>query len=80
MNTVVAFPLPSKYVAGDTILRLSSVKERVGLGRTSIYAAVKNGTFPTSVKLGGRAVGWLASSIDAWIESRVQDGRQQVSA
>jgi prophage regulatory protein len=80
MNTVVAFPLAPKTVVGDTILRLPSVKERTGLGRASIYAGVRNGTFPAPVKLGERAVGWLASSVDAWIQSRVQRVGQKVAA
>jgi prophage regulatory protein len=80
MANVVAFPLPPNIEAGDTILRLPRVKERTGLGRASIYAGVKNGTFPAPVKLGERAVGWPASSVDIWIQSRIQASRQQVVA
>jgi prophage regulatory protein len=80
VTNVIALPLPPNTVSGDTILRLPRVKERCGLGRASIYAGVKNGTFPAPFKLGERAVGWLASSVDAWIQSRVQAGRQQVAA
>jgi prophage regulatory protein len=53
-----------------SILKLPFVKGRTGLGRSSIYAAVKAGTFPAPVSLGLRAVGWLDSDITAWIESR----------
>ncbi|WBS02372.1 AlpA family transcriptional regulator [Pseudoduganella sp. SL102] len=70
--------LPS--VTGDSILRLPQIKARCGLSRASIYAGVKNGTFPAPVKLGERAVGWLASSIDAWIQSRAQSVRPGASA
>jgi prophage regulatory protein len=80
MTNVIAFPLPPNIVAGDTILRLPQVKGRCGLGRASIYAGVKNGTFPAPIKLGERAVGWLASSVDAWIQTRIQVSRQQVAA
>lgn len=80
MTNVIALPLPPNTGMGDTILRLPRVKERCGLGRASIYAGVKNGTFPAPVKLGDRAVGWLASSVDDWIKSRVQASRQQVAA
>lgn len=55
----------------QTILRLALVKQRTGLSRSSIYSGVKQGTFPAQISLGPRAVGWLESSIDAWIQSRV---------
>lgn len=80
MSNVTAFPLPPNTVAGDSILRLPRVKDRTGLCRASIYAAIKNGTFPPSIKLGERAVGWTVSSIDAWVQSRINASRQQVAA
>jgi len=52
------------------ILRFHQVKTRTGLGRTSIYAGVKAGTFPAPVSLGTRAVGWLDSAITEWINQR----------
>ncbi|WP_295997175.1 AlpA family transcriptional regulator [Rugamonas sp.] len=79
MTNVIALPLPVNTVTGEVILRLPRVKERTGFGRASIYAGVKNGTFPAPIKLGERAVGWLASSVDAWIQSRVQASRKQVA-
>jgi prophage regulatory protein len=30
-----------------------------------------DGTFPKSIELGARSIGWLSSDIDAWIDSRV---------
>jgi len=55
----------------QTILRLALVKQRTGLSRSSIYSGVKQGTFPAQISLGPRAVGWLESSIDEWIQSRI---------
>jgi prophage regulatory protein len=66
-------------VTGDKILRLPHVKGCCGLGRSSIYAGVKNGTFPAPISLGERAVGWLESEIMTWIETR-KVARQQVAA
>jgi prophage regulatory protein len=54
----------------ERLLRLPRVKVRVPYSRSTIYAGVKDGTFPKPVKLGGRAVAWRESDIDAWIESR----------
>jgi prophage regulatory protein len=56
----------------QTILRLALVKQRTGLSRSSIYNGVKQGSFPAQISLGPRAVGWLESSIDQWIQNRVE--------
>ena len=60
----------------NTILRLPQVKIRVGLSRSSIYAAIANGRFPAPIQLGVRAVGWLESDIDAWVSKRVEASRR----
>lgn len=80
MNNISALTYPSLTVTGDSILRLPRVKDRTGLCRASIYAAIKNGTFPAPIKLSERAVGWTASSIEAWIQSRIKASQQQVAA
>lgn len=53
------------------LLRLAEVKNRVGYGRASIYRLISAGQFPRPYSLGARAVAWLESDIDAWIEARV---------
>jgi prophage regulatory protein len=58
-----------------SIERLPAVMARTGRSRPSIYLDMKKGTFPQCFKVGIRAVGWLSSDIDAWIENRVQAGR-----
>lgn len=55
-----------------SIQRLTLVKERTGLSRSSIYSGVKNGTFPSPVAVGRRAVGWLSDDIDNWIATRTR--------
>lgn len=54
------------------VLKLKDVKDRTGKSRSSIYDGIKEGTFPSQITLGPRAVGWLESSIDAWIQSRIE--------
>jgi len=53
-----------------TVLRLPAVKSLTGLSRSTIYAAVKRGEFPTPIPLGARAIGWLSTELDAWIQSK----------
>jgi prophage regulatory protein len=59
------------------VLRLPEVKSETGLSRSSIYLRISAGTFPKSINLGGRAVGWLASDIQAWIKSRLAATRME---
>jgi prophage regulatory protein len=53
------------------ILRLPEVKETSGLSRSSIYLGMKNGTFPKSIQLGTRMVGWSSEAIENWIEEKL---------
>ena len=59
----------------DNILRLPEVKARTGLSRSSIYAYIKDGTFPHHIALGERSVGWYESEVDAWVASRQRVNR-----
>src|SRR6185437_16416991 len=52
------------------ILRLKEVMAMVGLGRSVIYRMRAAGTFPKPVRLGARAVGWIADDVAAWIAQR----------
>jgi prophage regulatory protein len=53
------------------ILRLPAVKTITGLSRSSIYLKMAEHSFPRTVSLGARAVGWLESDINLWIEQQV---------
>ena len=65
--------LPSAPTSPARLLRLPAVLERTGLGKSSVYAGMAAGTFPTPVRIGagarGRGVAWRESEIDAWINS-----------
>lgn len=45
--------------------RLPSVKARFGLCRSSVYNRVASGLLCSPLNLGGRAVGWASSELDA---------------
>lgn len=55
----------------DTLLRLPAVKAATGLSRSTIYDWMAKGQFPKPIPLGGNLVAWLASEIEAWIQTRV---------
>ncbi|MCG9598644.1 AlpA family transcriptional regulator [Vibrio sp. Isolate25] len=54
-------------------LRIQDVMSLTGLGRSTIYKFMADETdFPKSVPLGGRAVAWVESEIEEWMESRLR--------
>ena len=61
------------------ILRLPKVKAVTGLSRSTIYLRMSEGTFPKHISLGSRAVGWLKSEVNAWMEQRILESRSGVS-
>ena len=58
-----------------SILRRPEVEARTGLSRSTIYLKVAQGSFPRPVSLGPRAVGWVASEVEAWLEQQVAASR-----
>lgn len=52
------------------LARLPTVLKMTGLGRSTIYRWVADGSFPPPVRLGPRAVAWRWSDLDAWTRSR----------
>lgn len=58
------------------ILRSSQVQDLTGLKRSHMYAMAKAGTFPSQIKLGSKAAGWLKPEVMDWISSRVNASRQ----
>jgi len=51
-------------------IRLPELLRTIPLSRSTIYAGVKDGTFPAPYKIGERATAWLESDVNAWIESK----------
>lgn len=58
-----------------SLIRKRIVLSRVGLGNTSIYKRIKEGTFPKPVPIGDRAVAWDSEAIDLWIEEKIEEGK-----
>ncbi len=58
------------------ILRLPAVKTRTGLSRSTIYLRISEDSFPRPISLGGRAVGWIESEIDEWLEQQIEASRK----
>jgi prophage regulatory protein len=51
----------------DKILRMRTVLLRTGLSRSTIYRKMKDGSFPSQVRLSEHCCGWRESAINRWI-------------
>jgi len=52
------------------LVRLPAVLKLTGLGRSTIYRWIAEGSRPAPVRLGPRAVAWRWSDLDRWTQSR----------
>lgn len=76
MNSRLAHhpPQPGEQRMIRRVLRLPEVIALVGLCKSQIYALMKLGLFPTSIKIGRRAVGWFQDEILHYLETRPRSG------
>jgi prophage regulatory protein len=51
--------------------RLSQLKEKLSVSRSSIWSWVKDGSFPKPIKLGKNCTAWNSEDIHAWVRSRI---------
>ena len=57
------------------ILRPSQVLARTGLSKSTLYELVAKGSFPSPIRISGRATGWIEAEVDAWIRRGVAESR-----
>lgn len=55
------------------LIRKTALLDKVGVSNTQIYNLIKKEGFPKPVPLGGRAVAWVESEVDAWILNRMNE-------
>lgn len=58
-------------MTGIKFLRISDLKEKVGLSRSQIYKLIADGDFPKQDKLGERIAVWQESKVEEWMYSKV---------
>lgn len=51
------------------LIRRKQVEQLTCRSRAAIYAGMKAGTFPPSVKIGIRAVAWRVEDVMRWVEN-----------
>lgn len=59
------------------MLKLREVINRTALSRSTIYRKISEKTFPGSVSLSEKSVGWVEDEISQWINERIAERDQQ---
>jgi prophage regulatory protein len=59
----------------ERFLRLPEVVRRCGISKSSVWLWVREGRFPSPIRVGPRVTCWRASEIDNWIEAKAAEGR-----
>ncbi|EJA5009149.1 helix-turn-helix transcriptional regulator [Salmonella enterica] len=63
----------------NNLLRMSEIMRRTGYGKAWIYRLISQGKFPRPVKIGSRAIAFVESEVDDWINQRIEESRQEVA-
>ena len=59
----------------EKLIRMNEVLNRTGFCRAWIYRLIKQNRFPKQIKIGERAVGFIESEIDSWIDNLINNSR-----
>ena len=71
------------------ILRLPEVIKKTGVSRSGIYGKLSHNpskptlhdpTFPKPVQLGPRSMGFIESEVDGWLEQRIANRENKLTA
>lgn len=52
------------------LILLNEVAAMVTVSRSTLWRWIKQGIFPTPIKLGPRRIAWRRSDVNAWLDSR----------
>lgn len=62
-----------------TLIKMPETIRRTTLGKAWIYKLISQGRFPKPVKIGSRAVAFIESEVDEWINQRIAESRGEVA-
>ncbi|EBK2615838.1 AlpA family transcriptional regulator [Klebsiella pneumoniae] len=60
------------------LIRLPEVQRRTGYSKAWIYKLLKEKRFPAAVKIGSRAIAFVESEINDWVNQRIAESRGEV--
>lgn len=61
------------------LIRLSEVMNKTGFGKAWIHRLISQNRFPQPVKIGIRAIAFIESEIDEWIQLTIENSRKHVA-
>ena len=61
------------------ILRIGDVIQKTALSRSQIYRLIALKEFPSQIRLGVRAAGWIENEIERWLLDRIVKTRGTVA-
>ncbi|MEB5738604.1 AlpA family transcriptional regulator [Klebsiella aerogenes] len=61
------------------LIRLPEVQRRTGYSKAWIYRLMSEQRFPSAVKIGSRAIAFVESEIDDWVNQRIAESRGEVA-
>jgi prophage regulatory protein len=59
------------------LIRLKEVMNRTGYSRSWIYELIKAHEFPAHIQLGPRAIAFIESEINEWINGKIYHSRNR---
>ena len=65
-----AIPVKEPEFAFDFALRTKQVAQALGVGRSTLYKMVAEGSFPKPQKIGPRISFWRTSAVNAWLDQQ----------
>lgn len=61
----------------DRLLRLPDVEMLTGCKKSTIYKLMKEGRFPSCVRITDRASAWSEAAVLQWVQERINSGGEQ---
>ena len=60
------------------VIRMDELSKRLGLAKSTLYKMLAEKKFPRGFRInGGKATGWLSSTIDQWLLDRADSVKHQ---
>lgn len=63
----------------NNLIRLPEVQRRTGYSKAWIYRLMSQQRFPPAVKIGTRAIAFIESEVDGWIDQRIAESRGEIA-
>jgi len=65
----------------DQIIRMANMQAVFGLAKSSVHDRIKRGLLPQSISLGGKAVGYVLSEVNAVLKAMIRgDSEAEIKA